>query len=224
MGVDRKEEMKEALKRSLPEWRRLKGFSQEDLPVTPFTVMSIEAGRHLPRPSTLRKLAAAFGITVEELYQGPELPKDEAPAQRPRSGQNEQRLEEIGVWVNYATKLRQYAEELLERREDAERLARVIGERRHPETERQMLALGALQARNEFKRLEAELDGDTLSPAEQRTLISAERTVKAALDACMITFEQAEALERRALQAKGEEVDSTIDELDTWRRLRLAAS
>jgi transcriptional regulator with XRE-family HTH domain len=69
----------EALRRSLLELRIRKGWSQGDLGreagVRADTVSSIERGRHDPRPSTLRKLADALGVEVEDLFREPEAPK-----------------------------------------------------------------------------------------------------------------------------------------------------
>jgi transcriptional regulator with XRE-family HTH domain len=56
-------------------WRRRRGWTQADLAreagVHLETISGIEAGRHEPRPSTLQKLASAFGVEVEELFDGP---------------------------------------------------------------------------------------------------------------------------------------------------------
>ncbi len=58
--------------------RHLRGMSQEDLAktsgVSDFTISELESGkRPNPRPSTLRKLAAALGVEVAALY-GEEVP------------------------------------------------------------------------------------------------------------------------------------------------------
>ena len=62
----------------LRELRRRKGLSQKDLAgksgVGQDTISGIEAGRHEPRPSTLRKLADALGVEVEDLFREPEAP------------------------------------------------------------------------------------------------------------------------------------------------------
>lgn len=76
----------EALRKNLPELRIRKGWSQGDLgrkaDVRADTVSSIERGKHEPRPSTLRKLADALGVEVEDFFREPETPK--APS-APRS-------------------------------------------------------------------------------------------------------------------------------------------
>jgi transcriptional regulator with XRE-family HTH domain len=63
----------------LRELRRRKGLSQKDLAgksgVGQDTISGIEAGRHEPRPSTLRKLADALGVEVEDLFREPAAPK-----------------------------------------------------------------------------------------------------------------------------------------------------
>ncbi len=52
--------------------RTMRGWSQRDLAkkakVTAETVSSLENGLHEPRPSTLRKLAGAFGVEVADLF------------------------------------------------------------------------------------------------------------------------------------------------------------
>jgi transcriptional regulator with XRE-family HTH domain len=63
----------------LRELRRRKGLSQKDLAgksgVGQDTISGIESGRHQARPSTLRKLADALGVEVEDLFREPEAPK-----------------------------------------------------------------------------------------------------------------------------------------------------
>lgn len=84
------------------ELRRRKGWSQQDLAdasgVGQDTISSLELGRHQPRPSTLRKIAAAFGVEVADLFrevatagplgeraaEGPERPRDLPPLENPR--------------------------------------------------------------------------------------------------------------------------------------------
>lgn len=57
------------------EWRERKALSQRDLArlarVSQFSVSKIETGQQKPRPSTVRKLAEALGLTPEELFRGP---------------------------------------------------------------------------------------------------------------------------------------------------------
>lgn len=69
----------EALRKNLPELRIRKGWSQGDLgrkaDVRADTVSSIERGKHAPRPSTLRKLADALGVEVEDFFGEHEAPK-----------------------------------------------------------------------------------------------------------------------------------------------------
>ena len=66
----------------LKEERTLKGWSQRDLAevsgTNVDTISGIERGQHEPRPSTLRKLAAALGIQVRDLFEEP-VPLGEAP-------------------------------------------------------------------------------------------------------------------------------------------------
>lgn len=54
--------------------REENGWSQEELGrrsrVARRTIIDVEQGHHDPRPSTLRKLARAFGMTVAELEHG----------------------------------------------------------------------------------------------------------------------------------------------------------
>jgi transcriptional regulator with XRE-family HTH domain len=62
----------------LKEERTLKGWSQRDLAeesgTNVDTISGIERGQHEPRPSTLRKLAAALGVQVRDLFEEPVLP------------------------------------------------------------------------------------------------------------------------------------------------------
>jgi transcriptional regulator with XRE-family HTH domain len=72
----------------LKEERTLKGWSQRDLAeesgTNVDTISGIERGQHEPRPSTLRKLAAALGVQVRDLFEDPVLPgKAEAPPTGP---------------------------------------------------------------------------------------------------------------------------------------------
>ena len=59
-------------------WRERKALSQRDLAqlagVSQFSISKIETGNQKPRPSTLRKLAAALGLTPEQLFQHPDGP------------------------------------------------------------------------------------------------------------------------------------------------------
>jgi transcriptional regulator with XRE-family HTH domain len=59
--------------------RLQKGLSQTDLKsisgVGQDSISGIESGKHRPRPSTLRKLAAALGVEVEDFYKDPQRPK-----------------------------------------------------------------------------------------------------------------------------------------------------
>jgi transcriptional regulator with XRE-family HTH domain len=68
---------------SLARLRRNKGYSQRTLAqaaeVSPSTIWEIEAGRHSPNPSTLRKLAGALNITPEKVMEAIESPKESAP-------------------------------------------------------------------------------------------------------------------------------------------------
>ncbi|PLS85841.1 MAG: hypothetical protein CYG60_10425 [Actinobacteria bacterium] len=55
-------------------FRQAHGMSQSELSrrsgVNRTSVVFAENGRNVPRPSTLRKLAGAFGVTVEEFLNG----------------------------------------------------------------------------------------------------------------------------------------------------------
>ncbi len=57
---------------ALKDIRRRRGWNQRDLArqagVGQDTISGIESGRHEPRPSTLKKLAAALGVEIAELY------------------------------------------------------------------------------------------------------------------------------------------------------------
>ena len=55
----------------LQEWRLRKAMTQQEVADAAWTtkanISRIEAGLQLPRPATIRKLAAALGITSDEL-------------------------------------------------------------------------------------------------------------------------------------------------------------
>jgi len=67
----------------LKELRRLKGWSQLDLAdnagVSKGTVAWVETRKHEPQPRTMRKIAAALGVEVADLYPESGFPKAEAP-------------------------------------------------------------------------------------------------------------------------------------------------
>jgi len=68
---------------ALKELRRRRGLSQKDLAresgVGQDTISGIESGRHEARPSTLRKLAEALDVEVEDFFREAAAPKGEAP-------------------------------------------------------------------------------------------------------------------------------------------------
>jgi len=53
------------------ELRERKAYGQAELAravgITPTSLWAIEAGRHAPRPATLRKIAQHLGVAIEEL-------------------------------------------------------------------------------------------------------------------------------------------------------------
>ena len=67
----------------LKELRRLKGWSQQDLAresgVSKTTVAWLETRKHEPQPRTMRKIAAAVGVEVADLYPESGFPKAQAP-------------------------------------------------------------------------------------------------------------------------------------------------
>jgi len=67
----------------LKELRRLKGWSQKDLSdnagVSKGTIAWLETRKHEPQPRTMRKIAAALGVEVSDLYPEADFPKAEAP-------------------------------------------------------------------------------------------------------------------------------------------------
>jgi transcriptional regulator with XRE-family HTH domain len=89
--------------------RRLRvhrGWSQQDLAdmtgVAQDTISSIEIGRHEPRPSTLRKLAAALDVDVIDFFmEEPASPKASARGTAAGYSEGEAKsrlLREIGLW------------------------------------------------------------------------------------------------------------------------------
>lgn len=75
--------------------RTMRGWSQRDLAkrakVTAETISTVETGQHDPRPSTLRKLANAFGVEVRELFEEPATAGKAEP--RPAAGPDYLRME-----------------------------------------------------------------------------------------------------------------------------------
>jgi transcriptional regulator with XRE-family HTH domain len=73
----------EVVGENLRQIRLQKGFAQTDLKrisgVGQDTISGIELGKYHPRPSTLRKLAGALGVEVEDFYKDPSAPKAIAP-------------------------------------------------------------------------------------------------------------------------------------------------
>ena len=61
---------------NLRAWRERKALSQRDLArvagISQFSISKIETGQQEPRPSTIRKLAEALGVTLDELFHTPE--------------------------------------------------------------------------------------------------------------------------------------------------------
>lgn len=59
----------------LREWRQYRALSQEDLAalagIQRSTIIDIESGKRVPRPSTLRKLAQGLKVSPEDLYKAP---------------------------------------------------------------------------------------------------------------------------------------------------------
>jgi transcriptional regulator with XRE-family HTH domain len=62
------------------EARERKAYGQAELAraigVTPTSLWAIESGRHAPRPATLRKIAQALGVPIEELTIGTNTPNE----------------------------------------------------------------------------------------------------------------------------------------------------
>ena len=62
----------------LREWRLIRALTQEELGqlarVGRATISRIEGGTLTPRPSTVKKLAAAFGLRPEDLFRSPDVP------------------------------------------------------------------------------------------------------------------------------------------------------
>jgi transcriptional regulator with XRE-family HTH domain len=71
--MDRLAELRERRALTLRELAEMSGVAAD-------TINQIELGHRKPRPSTLRKLARALEVSVEEFYREPALPLDEAPS------------------------------------------------------------------------------------------------------------------------------------------------
>ena len=70
--MDRLAELRERRALTLRELAEMSGVAAD-------TINQIELGHRKPRPSTLRKLARALGVDVEEFYAEPAVPLPEAP-------------------------------------------------------------------------------------------------------------------------------------------------
>jgi transcriptional regulator with XRE-family HTH domain len=74
----------EGVARRLKELRRLKGWSQQNLAdnagVSKGTIAWLETQKHEPHPGTMRKIAAAIGVEVADLYPDEDFPLTQAPA------------------------------------------------------------------------------------------------------------------------------------------------
>ncbi len=70
--MDRLAELRERRALTLRELAEMSGVAAD-------TINQIELGHRKPRPSTLRKLARALGVDVEEFYAEPVVPLAEAP-------------------------------------------------------------------------------------------------------------------------------------------------
>src|SRR5215210_603228 len=68
----------------LKELRRLRGISQRDLAekagLSTGTIAWLETRKHEPQPRTMRKIAAALGVEVADLYPEADFPLAAAPA------------------------------------------------------------------------------------------------------------------------------------------------
>jgi len=109
---------------SLAQLRRTKGHSQRSLgkeaQVSHSTIYEIEAGRHSPNPSTVRKLAEALDVTPEEVIEAVEGPKVSAPPSYREPTLNdvldeERRAQDLGRdWAERVHEILEYHEDALQ--------------------------------------------------------------------------------------------------------------
>jgi transcriptional regulator with XRE-family HTH domain len=116
--------------RELREIRRRRGLSQADLSamtgVAEFTISELEAGKRDPRPSTLRKLAAALEVQVEELTEPPPSGTEQFLSVQVQGLQNIEEISEfIGELVGSADEWKEISVE--ERESRLAHLRRVVG-------------------------------------------------------------------------------------------------
>jgi transcriptional regulator with XRE-family HTH domain len=79
----------------LKDIRIQRGLSQRDIPgVGQDTVWGIEAGLQTPRPSTLRKLAEALEVDVDDFFEDATVPKEAAPSLAAEAVANARRFRE----------------------------------------------------------------------------------------------------------------------------------
>ena len=94
--------------------RKERGLTQRELAdkagTTQYTISEIELGHRDPHPTTLRKLAGAFGISVAEFFtEGPADPKALAPSQPEETATGSEILEGgEGRYVSVIAALRSY--------------------------------------------------------------------------------------------------------------------
>ena len=97
------------------EEREKRGWTQGDLSkhsgTNRDTISGVESGRHRPRPSTLRKIAGAFGLEVRDLFEAADSPKALPDV--------EDYLRSRGAHLS-ALSTEEFAGELFRRREDRE--------------------------------------------------------------------------------------------------------
>lgn len=86
------------------EEREKRGWTQGDLSkhsgTNRDTISGVESGRHRPRPSTLRKLAGAFGLEVRDLFEEA-TPRPKAVSAGPRATTRVMSREEVLVQIAY---------------------------------------------------------------------------------------------------------------------------
>lgn len=64
-----------AVGQNIRHWRERLSYGQSELAgmvgITPNALWRIEREQHMPRPKTLRKIAEALHLTIDQLRQGP---------------------------------------------------------------------------------------------------------------------------------------------------------
>jgi transcriptional regulator with XRE-family HTH domain len=201
--MDRLAELRERRALTLRELSDMSGVAAD-------TINQIELGHRKPRPSTLRKLARAFGIDVEEFYAEPALPKAKAPDLGPSKKETEEdvRLRVLGRVEQSALNINRECRNSLEAMDITTKLDTI-----QPLLDLIAKAQWCYQGATDFIKSQEQIrDAEMGSRAERRAWISAITAINKLLD----TAEDVGSfIDRRTERAEEAE---TVASLEEYRR------